>query len=171
METSYELRNRVTSLSERIKSVKKNTLGYTDKISDIFFEKTKYNLSFLLAEIIYNLDYPDLSKETLIAVIDNYNAVNYTKITFNDLEKKCWIRIFNKEIYLPSMIRHFLWTLDSDHEEINKINISEKDIALCLLDYYKNIYNKKYPTITKDRLTKKIEDMNIDNRVVDFLLE
>jgi len=170
-EISYEVKNKITSLSTKLKCLKNVDVYSPSTIRDIFFEKTKYSLPLLMAEIIRNLEFVDKSKDKFIALIEEYNNENKSNLDFSDFENICWIRVINKEIQIPAMIEHLMWSLNANYdEELVTIPVVKRDIALCLLRYYKHIHGKR-AKIKPEKIENLLESYNSKNDVMSYLLE
>lgn len=151
-EISHEIRTRIISLGTKLKCLKVTDDYSSNTISEFFTEKINYALPLLMAEIIYNLEFIDKSKDKFIALMKEYNKENNTELEFTSFENICWIRLIHNEVQIPAMIDHFMWRINNDYDkEIGKIPIEKKDISLFLLCYYKYIHNEK-GKITPEKL-------------------
>jgi hypothetical protein len=170
-EIPYELKTKISSLSTKLKCLKNVDNYSSGTINEIFFEGIKYSLPLLMAEIIRNLEFTDKTKDKFIALIEEYNKENDKALNFSDFENICWIRVIGREIQIPAQVDHLMFSLYKEYDkEIEKIPVEKKDIALCLLYYYKHIHGIR-AKITPEKIDNLLEKCNLRNDALSFLLE
>ena len=170
-DVSYDIRSRLTSLSTKLKCLKNVPEYSSNNLSEIFFEKAKYNLPLLMAEIIRHLEFTDQSKDIFISMITEFNQDNNTKLDFYDFESICWIRIIHNEVQIPGMVEHLMWSLNDDNEKaIGTIPEERKNVSSCLLRYYKYIHNKRAKLASKN-LFASLEKLKLKNDAISYLIE
>ena len=167
---SHEMRTRITSLCTKIKSLK-NVYHYPpSSLSEIFIEKNKYNLPLLMAEIISHLEFADRSEQTFLSFLSKYNEENGKNISFNDFESIFWIRILHNEIHLPSSVSSLIRSLIREFDkELEKIPMDKRDLSICLLRYYEQVYSKS-PVLNKEKMDKILIKLSLQNASVSFLI-
>jgi hypothetical protein len=169
MPFSHSTQSNIFSLSEKIKFLSQK-YSVSDKISEIFFEKEKYNLPLLTAHIIQNLTFSDKSKETFLSAIQTYNSKNKKDLKFEDFEKTYWIRIIQDEVILPSVVSNEVWSINNNKEKnmVDKFLENKQDMILCLVAYTKN-HDK--PLINKEKLNQILNSLNLAWQSIDFLVK
>lgn len=174
IQLNYNAKQKLKSLSERLKYLARETnLAKTYVDQKIKSENLKFNLSFVISQIILNLKFIDRSKDVFLKIIEEYNKENTTTLEFDDFEKINWIRTVAEEIVLPEVIRSYIWQVGNHEKENKPIDIPEdkKDLVRCLQKYYQNCFSDSKLTISKETLEQILNDYTSKEITINFLIE
>lgn len=172
--TSHFAETKLNSLSVRIATVAHGNTAYTTYVDQkITRENLKYNLSLIISKIILDLQYADRSKEAFIGVIEKYNEINSTGLTYEDFEKSHLIRSSVGEIVLPSVVRYFLWNSDDEKSNGKEIEIPKQfcDLMPCLKIYYDKYFKNAAFTISARKLQGIVEGNSNKKLTVNYFVE
>lgn len=170
----YHSKDKFTALSEKIKSIAAKNNNYNEHISvHIRAENLRYNLSYVLSQIILNLKFIERGIGEFEKVLIEFNTINNTQISIKDFKDLSWIRIASDEVVLPCVVRHFIWNVDYYEQEGKVLEIpgGKENLIECLRMYYKRYFYECKLTISKKEL---IEILRINARpevTIDFLTD
>ncbi len=163
MQFSFDYTNesKLNSLSERLRLIcngsNKNKSLYRAAKS----ENLKYNLPWVIANIIFKLHFLERSKEQFVEVVEQYNKEHGTILSFDDFKTINWIREVHDEVLMPATIKHYIFRIGFNEAENKTPEIlpGKADISRCLQNYYKKYFHNTSLTITKNELESVLEDV------------
>jgi len=166
---SYKQEQQIKSLSNRIKVIANNNNTYLSYIDTIIKkENLQYNLSLILSHIIENLHFTERKKSDFLKIIKKYNSANNTKLTFEDFEKRLWVRIINKNVVIPILITDYIGQIKNKLiEPLEEI----KDLIQCLLLYSDQYIKEKKHSITQKKIKTVLKKYAPKEISIEFLLE
>ncbi|EDP96390.1 hypothetical protein U8527_09785 [Kordia algicida OT-1] len=169
---NYTTQEKIKSLSKRIGYLTTNRSRNNYIDVKIKSENLQYNLSLLLSHIILKLDMPDRSKKAFLSIIEEYNSENNTNLKFKDFEEINWIRVINKNIFLPRLVCSFLWNIENSSKKNEiKIPVGKEHVTACLKIYYDKYFFNEHLTINRDCLDQILKDHTIKSITIDWLLD
>ena len=158
---SYELEARIKSLSERMKYFCEPENAYQNYVDKaIRSENLQTNLSFALAQIIEHLEFAQRTRDRLDAVIVAYNQQHGTSISVSDFEAKSWIRTVGGEVLIPQVVQSRVWKIGYDLEQKKDPEIpgDQRDLLLCLKEYYDLFKEEHHPWIAQEKLEEIVRE-------------
>jgi len=172
--STYTTEEKLKSLSERLKYLARDTNSarlYTDK--NVKSANLKLNLSLVLSKIILEVHFIDRGKNVFEKIIEEYNAANKTKLSFNDFEELNWIRIIAGEAIMPRLISHFVWQVSYFEKEGKPIDIplDKNDLVRCLQIYSERCFQNSRLTISKIELENVLSKFAFEELTIDFLID
>lgn len=172
MKINYEVKNRIEALSSKLKSLIQSQREDTYINHKLKSDDLQYNLSNILADVVFNLTLPDTTLSTFKQHIDDYNSISNTSLTIEDFVNNCWIRIVSKNIMISATIQYYLWNIGycEDNGKTVKIVVDTKDLTDCLRLYYKNCIEDKYPFISREAFENVLDKYPAENSFLEDLL-
>jgi len=171
---SYVGTEKIKSLSARLKYLTMGSNEYNAHINQtIKSENLQFNLSLVISRIILNLYFFNRSKIHFCEMIKEYNRLNNTTLSFISFEKNKWVRIIAGEIFIPNMVRHFVWQVGYYEKEGKPIDIPDdkKDLVNFLRFFYANNPDEFRPSICRAELDTILDGFVPKQITVDFLIE
>lgn len=154
------IENKIKSLSSRLSLLSKedNSARFYAN-AEIRFENLKFNLSYLLTQIILRLNFVPRTQNEFQKVIDQYNSANGSNLTYHDFEEQNWILDIGDEIYIPELIRYAAWHIGYEENEGRTVSIpaEKKDLIRCIKLYFDTYIINVVPTISNVELTDLLE--------------
>lgn len=157
---NYTIENKIKSLSSRLSHLaKEDNSARFNANAKIRSENLKFNLSFLLTQIILRLNFFTRNQNEFQNVIDQYNSTNGTNLTYYDFEGENWILNIGDEIYIPEVIRYAVRHISYEENEGRTVSLpfEKKDLIRCIKLYYDTYIIDVVPTISHDELTDLLE--------------
>ena len=170
-QASYSTKEKLTSLSERLKYLTNTKTHFVD--TQVKSENLKLNLTLIISHIILNLRFIDRSKDAFLKVIDTYNKAHQTCLVFQDFEACHWVWLVEGEVVLPEVIRRFIWTVghyEKDGKTVD-IPIGKNDLTRCLQSYYQSCFEDAKLTITQRELEEILANYASKEVTINFLVE
>lgn len=161
----------IKSLSERLKHFAREDNSYQAHIDqEIKTENLQFNLSWVLAHIILNLNFVQRTKEVFKNIIDEYNNEHSTELTYEDFEKLHWVRTVLGEIRIPSIVQSFIWKIGRDEKDGKVVEFPDekKDLALCLQLYYQRCFEDSRLSISLEKLNEVIKQKGVRDLSIGF---
>lgn len=171
---SYAAKEKLKSLSERLKYLARNKNAYSAHIDqNIKSENLQFNLSLIISHILIKLKFIDRSKSVFESIIEEYNKTQGTTLTFGDFYKIHWIRTVNGDVIVPELVRNFIWQVGYYEEENKPIEIpSDKmHFVRCLQIYFQNCFENEQPSITGIELNDILKKYAPKQITINFLKE
>jgi len=169
----YHLREKLHSVSERIKFITKNNNTYLEHTDPVIgTENLKWNLSLVLSHIIFNLSIPDYSKTSFKEFLTEYNRVNGTDITFSLFEQIGWIRVIEEDITISSVVASHIRSLVWESARSSSIVLSKEknNLINCLKSYYIKYHEDSQHYISNSTLVAILAESAHPHINIDFLL-
>lgn len=173
-EISYTTKEKLKSLSERLKYIARNKNSGSSYINHkVKSENLQFNISLIITHIILKLKFIDRNKEVFQDVINKYNEANSTTLTFEDFESIFWIRLVKGEVILPEVVRSYISQVGRYEKEGKPFEIVEgrNDLIRCLQIYYREYFEDLKPTITKEQLETILNKFGRGEVTIEFLIE
>jgi hypothetical protein len=173
IQTSYTIDQKIKSLSERLKYLARSSNTYENHIDQgIKSENLEYNLSFILANIIINLEFVDRGKEVFITIINEYNKANNKNLTIKEFEDKSWVRTINNEIVIPTVVNSYIYHINRKEKEKKPVDIPKEneDLIKCLSIYQEKCFSNARLYISKERLEALLKKHSPKEINIDFLI-
>ena len=155
---SYIIDNKIKSLSSRLNYIAKDSNSSRFYVNtEIKSENLKYNYSYLLSQIILELEFVKRGKKEFLYIISQYNSENGTNLSFEDFTSINWITEIGDEVIIPEMLRHFVWKIGYDEENGKSVIIPNNYLhKINSLKLYYETYFKDTNLIIKKEILERI---------------
>jgi hypothetical protein len=159
--SDYTTESKLKSLSERLSLICNGSSKNKSLYREAKSEYLKYNLPWVIANIILKLNFLERGKEQFEAIVEQYNKENGTTLCFDDFKSINWIREVQNEVLIPATIKHYILRIGFDEAENKTPEIlpDKADISRCLQNYYKKYFDNNRLTITKNGLELVLENI------------